>query len=144
MTDVHIIVRVPRDKIANVLINALEGGARYWACIETYYPPPDGANLFEGLEGVDVLGDEVFRHIHYPLCKEGGGIVIGDANVAYATSEDADFAPTILNYKAILRGVQTMSQVSPLHFAKMLTESGDAHTGDVFLQCCLFGEVRYG
>jgi hypothetical protein len=30
------------------------------------------------------------------------------------------------------------------HFGDMIGETGDATTGDVFLQCCLLGEVVYG
>lgn len=29
-------------------------------------------------------------------------------------------------------------------FAEILDDNADANTGDVFLQCCLFGDVIYG
>ena len=33
---------------------------------------------------------------------------------------------------------------APHHYADAVTESGDAVTGDVFLQLCLFGKVIFG
>jgi hypothetical protein len=30
------------------------------------------------------------------------------------------------------------------HFSDMIAENDDATTADVFLQCCLFGELVYG
>lgn len=32
----------------------------------------------------------------------------------------------------------------PRHWADVLAENDDATTGDVFLQCCLFGECIFG
>jgi len=37
-----------------------------------------------------------------------------------------------------------MAKKEPRHFADFLKEDYDETTGDVFLQCCLFGEVIYG
>jgi hypothetical protein len=34
--------------------------------------------------------------------------------------------------------------LAPRHFADVLNENDDAGTGDVFLQCCLFGEIIFG
>jgi len=32
----------------------------------------------------------------------------------------------------------------PSHYGDAISENDDAGTGDVYLQCCLFGEVIYG
>jgi hypothetical protein len=37
-----------------------------------------------------------------------------------------------------------MAREAPQHFADFLNENDDADTGDVFVQCCLLGEIRYG
>lgn len=48
-----------------------------------------------------------------------------------------------LNLQTIKKGLTVMAKKEPHHFADFLQEQGDMNTGDVFLQCCLFGEVRY-
>jgi hypothetical protein len=37
-----------------------------------------------------------------------------------------------------------MAQAYTRHFADFINQNDDAITGDVFLQCCLLGEVLYG
>ena len=39
---------------------------------------------------------------------------------------------------------QIMADKFPRHFANILNENDDAETGDVFLQCCLWGDIVYG
>ena len=43
----------------------------------------------------------------------------------------------------VKQGLTCMAKKYPHHFASIITENEDSITGDVFLQCCLFGEVRY-
>jgi hypothetical protein len=50
----------------------------------------------------------------------------------------------MLDRVAILEGLRIMAEKEPRHFADFMTENDDADTGDVFLQCCLYGEVIYG
>lgn len=50
----------------------------------------------------------------------------------------------VLSRQAILAGVDTMIRKAPRHFGDWLADRDDAVTADVFLQCCLFGEVIYG
>jgi len=49
-----------------------------------------------------------------------------------------------LNLAGIKKGLTVMAKKEPRHFADFLKEDYDETTGDVFLQCCLFGEVIYG
>lgn len=49
----------------------------------------------------------------------------------------------ILNEDAVKRGVEAMADKYLRHFMDMVSERGDADTGDVFLQCCLFGEIVF-
>ena len=48
-----------------------------------------------------------------------------------------------LNLVKIKKGLKVMANKYPKHFANFIAEDYDAITGDVFLQCCLFGEVIY-
>lgn len=54
--------------------------------------------------------------------------------------------PTVkrLDLDSIREGVKIMARDYPLHFSNMFNESGDAETGDVLLQCCVFGKIVYG
>lgn len=49
-----------------------------------------------------------------------------------------------LTLQGIKRGLTVMAKKEIRHFADFLKEDGDDVTADVFLQCCLFGEVIYG
>jgi hypothetical protein len=49
----------------------------------------------------------------------------------------------ILNRTSIARGLNAMMTNEIKHFADFVTGDYDETTGDVFLQCCLFGEVIY-
>ena len=49
-----------------------------------------------------------------------------------------------LDLNAIKKGLQIMAEKYPRHMGDFLNENDDADTGDVFLQCCLFGEAIYG
>jgi len=37
-----------------------------------------------------------------------------------------------------------MAEKYPRHFANFAQEAEDAETGDVFIQCCVLGEIVYG
>lgn len=49
-----------------------------------------------------------------------------------------------LNLAKIKRGLTVMAKKQPSDFADFIAGNGDNNTGDTFLQCCLFGEVKYG
>jgi hypothetical protein len=42
------------------------------------------------------------------------------------------------------KGLQVMAEKYPVHFNNFDSDNFDAETGDVFLQCSLFGEIVYG
>jgi len=49
-----------------------------------------------------------------------------------------------LDLDAIKKGLQIIAEKYPRHMGDFLNENDDADTGDVFLQCCLFGDAIYG
>lgn len=91
----------------------------------------------EGFDGEKTV--EVFRHIHYPMCEKGGGLILQDA-----TGEGFPNGPVTLDYAAVCKGLVVMSQKYPKHFSNFIQECEDAETGDVFVQCCVFGELVFG
>jgi hypothetical protein len=123
-------LEIPLKRISDMLCSALESscGSHYWVQI-TAEVKPDKLT-FHCMDG------HVFPHIDYPL-NEGGSIVIQDI-------EDESHAPFVLDIDAIQKGLAIMAEKEPRHFGDFLSENDDATTGDVFLQCCVFGETLYG
>ena len=125
---VKITHQISRQRISDLLCSAFEGGSNYWYVIEKFIQP-ETLN-FRTDE------DEIFKHLDYPL-NEGGAVMVGDM-------EDEDSKPKRLDLGAIKKGLRIMAKKYPRHMSDFLNENDDADTGDVFLQCCLFGEVIYG
>jgi len=119
---------VTLEQISNLLCSAFEGGSNYWYIIEKFIEPKELSFRTDK--------DQVFRHLDYPL-NEGGALIIGDM-------EDEDSEPKRLDLKAIQKGLQVMAKKYPKHMADFLNDNDDADTGDVFLQCCIFGDAIYG
>jgi hypothetical protein len=110
---------------SNLLCSAFEGGSN-WYFIEKMTPPKTPRSATG--EGV------IYKHIDYPLT--GGSLVI--------KAQELDDKDYILDAAAIKKGSAVMAEKYPRHYADALTENDDACTGDVFLQCCLFGELVFG
>jgi len=111
--------------IANLLCSAFEGGSSYWAEISDYTHP---RNIWPWEAG------HLYPYVQYPL-SEGGAVIVSD------TEDDKIYT---LDLAAIQRGIQAMATIAPRHFADLINENIDSETGDVFLQCCVFGEIVYG
>jgi len=107
-----------------LLCSAFEGGSNYWYRIEDYkYPEGKAKKDFE------------FPYIELPF--SGGVVKVRDM--------EADVKKVyLLNGRALKRGWKVMLEKYPHHYADAVTGQHDAITGDVFLQCCLFGDVIYG
>ncbi|TRZ80178.1 hypothetical protein D4R86_04795 [bacterium] len=109
--------------IKDLLCCAFEGGSNYWYHIQTAINP-------------DKIECE-FRHLDLPM-SENGYLIIKDI-------EDDDDYPELykLNRQSIEKGLQIMADKYPEHFHNFDIDNADAETGDVFLQCCLFGEIVF-
>ena|SRR5258708_7326988 len=122
--------------MSNLLCTAFEGGSNYWYCIKELRKP-EALTFLSDARRAKVMErePEVFRHLDYPL-NEGGALVIED--------REEDGRVVELTLDSCLRGWQIMHDSYPQNWADAMSENDDAETGDVFLQCCLFGEVIYG
>lgn len=119
-------ISIPQKRISDLLCNAFEGGSNYWYWIDEFNYPEGQTKESLGLK---------FPHIELPLV-EGGSLTISDI--------EKDMPTKILDMKAIIKGLRIMSEKFPKHFANFIEENDDADTGDVFLQCCLYGDVVFG
>lgn len=126
-------------RVSELLTSAIEGGSNYWYCIDKERSKRPEKIDFEAFKDDHILaGPEVYFHLHWPL-SEGGNLCIFDRE-----SEEEDREYWTLDMESIQRGLQVMADKYPRHFGDFLAGNDDADTGDVFLQCCLFGELVFG
>ena len=98
--------------------SAIKGGSNYWARINVGEHQPDGRNYFTAKFTVVEISDEA------------KGAIRGQT---YELSLDK-----------LKAGLQVMASKYPDHFNDVVREMGDAITGDVLVQCALFGDIVYG
>ena len=123
MNQTQIQVNVSEQIIEDTLTSALEGGCNYWI-------------VMTGMENKKPKRNEPYlpSYLTTPLSDDGVLIItdIEDGKALNLTREKID------------QGIKVMAEKYPNHFADMVSERGDATTGDIMLQCAVFGEVRYG
>jgi hypothetical protein len=126
---------VPDDMVRSMLCNAFEGGSS-WVQVREYRLRP-GITMADVREGGSLQDPKNYWHpCQLVPLLEGCAIVAADTY--------QDQPPVILDREAMHRGLRIMAEKYPRHFLDMVCENDDAATGDVFLQCCMFGEVVYG
>jgi hypothetical protein len=120
-------LQIPDERIKDLLCSALEGGSNYWIKSAESPNKSDWPEQVKYWHECPVYGAAVTINV----AKEGRGDEHGGKSYT-------------LNRADLERGLQVMAEQFPQHFADFAKENDDATTGDVFLQCCLFGEVVYG
>lgn len=98
--------------------SAIEGGSSYWARIDVGKHEPGWRNYFTA------------KFTTMEISDEKAGAVQGKT---YELSLDK-----------LKTGLQILADKYPFHFSDILQEEGDATTGDVLVQCALFGDIVYG
>jgi len=131
-------VGVPWQTVGNILVNAFEGGSNYWYMIHDRKRPKNFYNSEKG--------DWSYPHMSYPI-NEGGAILVSNEKISGGKDckdgED-DHKEKWVNQESLAEGLRIMAEKYPEDFNNMISENDDAITGDVLLQCTLFGEVIYG
>ena len=121
---------IPSERVADMLCCAFEGGSNYWAEIKEKRKPEEFAFRY-----MPDLSDKPTSYTDYPL-NRGGFLMVGDS--------EGDMPAALLDLGTIRLGLQTMADKYPNHWHDFINDNEDATTGDVFLQCCLYGEVIFG
>lgn len=130
---------LPVKTVRGLLCSALEGGANYWHTVSRYSFAPGVAK--EDFIGKGRFVDpEVYWHPTQLIPFAPGCAV----EIAELDEDESKQKVHRLDREAMQRGLQVMLDKYPHHFADVLKENADAETGDVFLQCCLLGELVYG
>lgn len=116
-SDKTVSFQISRERIGDLVCNALEGGSTYW--LDGFKPDsyPEGTSW--GHEAVAHGADFTIRFD----CGEKQHVVSGSR---------------------LANALELMARKYPKHFADFLNENDDADTGDVFFQLLCFGEVVYG
>ena len=110
----------------DLLCCAFEGGVGYWAQITKYDAPPSIPDSDKDAAR--------FRHVYN--ATHGGTVHVLDYTHTRKTF--------VLDGAACKRGWDVMREKYPRHYANAISENSDAETGDVFLQCALFGKLIFG
>lgn len=117
-------IPIPDDMVEHLLCAAFEGGVNHWAKLHEDHEP-------------DAVKTE-YRH-QMPLYA-GGWVELESVD-----GEEVGGATVWrLDATAVARGLHVFTNEQPRHFANVLLQEDDAETGDVFVQCCLFGKVVFG
>jgi hypothetical protein len=123
---------VCEQMVADLICTAFEGGIGHWASVDSYKKPE---KVFKW-DLVGTIGGAVYKYVQYPM-SEGGAVMLSDSQ-----GETDDI--WTLDLPSIKKGLVVMATKYPKHYRNFLKEQSDAETGDVFIQCCIFGELVYG
>jgi hypothetical protein len=130
-------IQISDERVRDLLCGAFEGGSNYWYMIErrNYAPGVKGKDFLKGGKLTDPK--QYWHPCQLIPLHPGCSLTISD-------QEDDAKKEYTLDRAAIERGVQVMAEKFTRHFSNVVNENDDATTADVFLQCCLFGDVIYG
>ncbi len=121
--DEEFIPGITVERVKDLLCCALEGGSNYWYWIDRFNYPGEKVTPLK------------FPHLDLPFL-DGGSLSISDR-------EHIEKGEFTLDRTAMKKGLELLQEKYPKHWADFITENDDAITGDVFLQCALFGEVVF-
>jgi hypothetical protein len=144
---IMVTVQMTRETVVNLLSSAIEAGrvhgCGYWGIADqdaSVRPP----NM--DLSDCSEVYKEECWYVHWPLF-EGGNLCFiehDDGRVAGDGTVTNEIARHTLDLPAIQRGLNVMAQKYPRRFAEVMADEIDGPLGEEFLQCCFFGELKYG
>ena len=132
-------IQVFDEKLRALLCSAFEGGSNYWY-MHTRSEFPAGVTYDDFRDGGRFTLAEYWHPLELIPFVDGCALII----TTEAAGDEGDKTEYRLDRAALRRGIDVMAKRYLRHFANVVSEDDDAETGDVFLQCCLFGEIVYG
>lgn len=131
----------PEQRVRDLMCTAFEQACAYWCELERVDWPggiaKDRSQLQMARDG-EARGEPIYKW-EYPFYPGVSLVFTGATDEGGGPPE-----PWILTREKMIAGLQTMGEKYPQHFATFMQENDDAETADVFLQCCLFGEIIFG
>lgn len=126
-------IEISDDQIKGLLCSAFEGGTYYWCRIKGY-------DFTEKLSLKDFKkgGRYHSKWFHHSQVIP----LVPNCNVKIKDILDKGRTYT-LDLESIKRGFKVMTEKYPKYFGDFINDNYDTETGDIFLQCCLFGEIKH-
>lgn len=121
-------ITITSQQIADQFVTAIEGGSTYWCRSFKLQSPGDVA-----------WDDPADKGPWYANPR-----LYDDPDLKIEVIEDEEDGTHIIGQAEIAKGLAIMAEKYPQHFADMKDETGDAITGDVFLQCVALEDIVYG
>jgi hypothetical protein len=127
---------IPEQRVKDLMCCAWEGGSNYWCSFKATRLTPEADALRSDIQQArrEAGEDPTFYRWEIPFLP----------GAALELEADDDEMLYTLTREKLIAGLTVMATKYPQHFADVLSENDDAGTGDVFLQCCLFGEIVFG
>lgn len=142
MTDTKITIPVtfdiPLERVVNCIVGFIENGYSPWAhAFLSNDDPTTVAALSSSKDEERTIWyarerfwqDKGSAHLRYDRAEDGEGEGKGSMNIGLVDLQ---------------RGLATMAEKAPDHFADLVRENDDAVTHDVFMQMVVFQEIIYG
>lgn len=132
----QVLENVDPNDIVNLLCTAFDGPCvTYWAnSADVILPEGFDVHKIPWLKDPDEWAK--VRKCYIAPLVEGGAVILHDNEEEGKTYR--------LDLPAIVRGIEIMSTRFKQHWADFRNENDDAITGDVFVQCCVMGDVVFG
>lgn len=126
--EMEIKIKVPEDKIKDILITAIESPpGEHWCKLTDYCQAP-GLDLYDSF-----------------FLNNAGWMEFTELNPdSGSPSAEVHTLSWFGDLNSIQNGLKVMAEKAPSHFGDFMDDTHDAITADVFLQCCLLGEIVYG
>lgn len=110
---------IPRERVADVLCSALEGGSNYWCSRVDVFEWPEAEWAHEA-----IANGGKFQVQHF--------------------CEDDDELLDIMGEEEVTSGLKLLASKWPAAFGRIINEQDDAYDADMLFQLICFGEVVYG
>lgn len=122
------------SQMRNMLVNAFEGGSNSWYMIEDHILPA-GATIEDFCKGGRYQPKGGYHHWSQlvPTVPGGALLVKGDDHGGIVA----------LNLTALKAGAKVMRDKYPRNYLDIIEGNDDSETGDIFLQCAMYGELIY-
>jgi hypothetical protein len=122
---------IKSETIADMVVSAFEGGITYWAGKARPVVPCEDCVTYE--DGCPWYAK--------PSLYENDFKIRIVQHEEHTTGSGTD---VFMTPESVQRGIDLMAEKYPSFFSDMVSGEGDATTGDVFVQLCVFGDIIYG
>lgn len=126
-------VNVTISTIRNLLTCAIEGGSNYWGAFR------EDPNFIKSITEADKDAYVKSEGGEYYACYD-----IKNPYYCLRVSDAEGGTTYNVTLENLIKGLGIMANRYPRHFKDVINENYDAVTGDVFVQCSVFGEIVFG